>query len=77
MGDCDQHRRSLISGAGPVDGDYRSASSTRSKLYGIAAPILLLASLKRFWETLTDYTSTDEELCNHRLIPQILLVTYW
>jgi hypothetical protein len=36
----------LFSGAGPVDGDYRSASSTRSKLYGIAAPVLLLASLK-------------------------------
>ena len=41
----------LFSGAGPVDGDYRSASSTRSELYGIAAPVLLLASLKRFWGT--------------------------
>ena len=41
----------LFSGAGPVDGDYRSASSTRSELYGIAAQVLLLASLKRFWGT--------------------------
>jgi hypothetical protein len=41
----------LFTGAGPVDGDTLSESSTRSELYGIAAPVLLLASLARFWGT--------------------------
>jgi hypothetical protein len=41
----------LFSGAGPVDGDYSSESSTRSELYGITAPVLLLSSLHRFWGT--------------------------
>jgi hypothetical protein len=42
----------LFSGAGPVNGDFNSASSfTRSELYGIAAPILLISSLQRFWGT--------------------------
>jgi hypothetical protein len=41
----------LFSGAGPVNGDFNSASSTRSELYGIAAPILLISSLRRFWGT--------------------------
>ena len=39
----------LFTGAGPVDGDYASESSTRSELYGIAAPVLILASLKQYW----------------------------
>jgi ribonuclease HI len=39
----------LFTGAGPVDGHYASKSSTRSEFYGIAAPVLMLVSLKQYW----------------------------
>jgi hypothetical protein len=45
-----------------VDGDYNSKSSTRSELYGIAAPVLLLACLHRFWGT--KHRSKYQWLCD-------------
>jgi hypothetical protein len=48
----DRFNTTLFSGAGPVGGDYLSArSSTWSGIYGIAAPIVLIASLGHFWGT--------------------------
>lgn len=40
---------SLFTGSGPVDGPYDTANSTRSELGGFTAPLLLCASLARFW----------------------------
>ena len=39
----------LFSGSGPVDGPTDVANSTRSELGGLTAPLLLCASLARFW----------------------------
>jgi len=39
----------LFTGSGPVDGPFDIANSTRSELGGIAAPLLLCASLARYW----------------------------
>lgn len=44
-----QHGIPLFSGSGPIDGPPDNANSTRSELGGLAAPMLLCASLARFW----------------------------
>ena len=39
----------LYAGAGPIDGPKEISSSTRSELSGLAAPLLLVTCLARFW----------------------------
>jgi hypothetical protein len=39
----------LFSGAGPIDGPLDISNSTRSELGGLTAPLLLVASLAKFW----------------------------
>ncbi len=45
--DCDGN--TLFTGSGPVDGPIDIANSTRSELGGLTAPMLLCASLARYW----------------------------
>jgi ribonuclease HI len=45
----DKHGITLFSGSGPVDGPLDIANSTRSELGGLTAPLLLCASLARYW----------------------------
>ena len=45
----DKNGITLFSGSGPVDGPIDIANSTRSELGGLTAPLLLCASLARFW----------------------------
>ena len=42
-------RTTLFHGAGPVDGPKESESSTRSELFGLAAPLLIITCLFRWW----------------------------
>ena len=42
-------RTTLFQGAGPVDGPRETESSTRSELSGLAAPLLLLTCVSRWW----------------------------
>jgi hypothetical protein len=66
MEDCDEPRQSITSVRTPIDaGDYRSASSTHSKLYGITAPVLLLTSLKRYCGTAQQ--AKKSRLCDSEL----------
>ncbi|KAI2494260.1 hypothetical protein MHU86_20278 [Fragilaria crotonensis] len=39
----------LFTGSGPVDGPFELASSTRSELGGLAASLLLIVGIARFW----------------------------
>jgi hypothetical protein len=39
----------LFQGSGPIDGPHEVGSSTRSELGGFAAPLLLAASLAKYW----------------------------
>ena len=45
----DKEATSLFTGSGPIDGPGDIANSTRCELGGITAPLLLCASLARFW----------------------------
>lgn len=45
----DKSGKSLFSGSGPVDGPTDIANSTRSELGGLTCPLLLCASLARYW----------------------------
>jgi hypothetical protein len=45
----DKHGITLFSGSGPVDGPLDIANSTRAELGGLTAPLLLCASLARYW----------------------------
>ena len=45
----DRSGNTLFSGSGPVDGPLDIANSTRSELGGLTAPMLLCASLARYW----------------------------
>jgi hypothetical protein len=72
----DRSNMSLFSGAGPgVDGDYSSASSTRSELYGVAAPVVLIASLRHFWGTM--HRAQYSWLCDSKsALKQVLHLQY-
>jgi hypothetical protein len=39
----------LFQGSGPIDGPLELGTSTRSELGGLAAPLLLVAAVSRFW----------------------------
>ena len=42
-------RKILFQGAGPADGPQESESSTRSELFGFAAPMLIIVQLAKWW----------------------------
>jgi hypothetical protein len=42
-------KRTLFTGAGPIDGPFELNRSTRSEFGGYAAPLLLITLISRFW----------------------------
>jgi hypothetical protein len=42
-------RMTLFQGSGPADGPTESESSTRSELFGFAAPMLIIVQLSKWW----------------------------